>query len=175
MNLDKVRQEIDLVDTQMKELFLTRMGLSAQVIAAKKQSQAAVYVPDREAEIIKKHLEGVEAEQTAEYRMFLKQVMGISRTYQYSKIAKESAEFIKIPKGEGAVSMRIFEKNGEMRIAAMLDALVLAGLSIDKLSQEEKSADGTFYQMTVCGDFSKELAKGAILQICREMEQAEFL
>lgn len=175
MSLDKVRQEIDLVDSQMKKIFLTRMGLSAQVIAEKKQSKAAVYVPEREDEIIQKRLEGVEAELVAEYRMFLKQVMGISRTYQYSKIVKEAEELLNLPGGEGIVSMRILEKGGEMRIAAMLDAVVLAGLSLENLTQEEKSAKGTIYRLAVRGDFSKELAQGAILQILREMEQVEFL
>jgi len=51
MGLDEIRQKIDVIDTQMKELFLARMDLSAQVIAVKKENGGAVYVPEREKEI----------------------------------------------------------------------------------------------------------------------------
>ena len=38
MGLEEIRQKIDEIDTQMKELFLARMDLSAQVIAVKKKT-----------------------------------------------------------------------------------------------------------------------------------------
>lgn len=170
MKLDKIRQQIDQIDTQMKELFLKRMELSAQVIATKKETGGAVFVPEREAEIIKNRSEDIK-ENVSEYQMFIKQVMGISRTYQYSKIVDTAEELTNLPMGEGEVTFKILDKNDEMRLSFMLDAIVLAGLLIQKLSKIEKTKDGSIYQLTVSGDFSKELARGAILQIYREMEQ----
>ncbi len=175
MGLDKIRQEIDLIDAQMKELFLTRMGLSAQVIAVKKETGGAVYVPERESEIIEECSKGVEKEKLPEYQMFLKQIMAISRTYQYSKIADMAEEISDLPKGEGKVSLKAFEKEGEMRLCTVLDAAVLAGLSIVELSEAARTEAGTTYHLTIAGDFSEELGKGAILQIFREMEQVQFL
>ena len=52
MGLKQIREEIDAIDSQMKELFQTRMELSRQVIESKKQTKAAVYVPEREQEVL---------------------------------------------------------------------------------------------------------------------------
>ncbi len=71
MGLDKIRQEIDTVDKQMRKLFLRRMELSGQVIEEKKKTGDTVYVPKREAEIIARRMEGVEAEKALEYEMGL--------------------------------------------------------------------------------------------------------
>ena len=174
MGLDKIRQEIDQIDTQMKELFLARMELSRQVIEEKKKTGGAVYVPSREAEVIQNRSVGVEEEKLPEYQMLIKQVMGISRTYQYSKIADVAEEIANLPKGEGAVTMEVFEKKGEARLITMLDAVVLSNLSIEKLSESNRTESGVTYQLTVAGDFSDPLAKGAILQICSEMESVRF-
>lgn len=175
MELDKIRQEIDLIDTQMKELFLARMGLSAQVIAAKKEIGGEVYVPEREDEIIRERSKGVEPEKLPEYQMFLKQTMAISRTYQYSKIADEAEELLTLPAGKGTVVLEVLEKKGEMRLYGMLDAAVLAGLLVKEISEVARSKDGVTYQLTITGDFSEELSKGVILQIYKEMEQVRIL
>ena len=93
MGLDEIRQKIDVsIDTQMKELFLARMDLSAQVIAVKKVNGGAVYVPEREKEVIEKRSAQVETEKLPEYQMFVRQVMAISRTYQYAQIADMAEE-----------------------------------------------------------------------------------
>lgn len=174
MGLDKIRQEIDQIDTQMKELFLARMELSHQVVEEKKKTGGSIYVPAREAEIIQRRSEGVEEEKLPEYQMLIKQIMGISRTYQYSQIADGAEELANLPTGEGTVTVEVFEKKGEVRLVTMLDAIVLAGLSIEQLSETDKTENGVTYQLTVAGDFSKSLAKGAMLQICSEMESVRF-
>ena len=97
MGLDEIRQKIDVIDTQMKELFLARMDLSAQVIAVKKENGGAVYVPEREKEVIEKRSAQVETEKLPEYQMFVRQVMAISRTYQYAQIADMAEELAVLP------------------------------------------------------------------------------
>lgn len=175
MGLEKVRQEIDVVDTQMKELFLRRMELSGQVIAAKKQTGGAVYVPQREVEIIEMRSEGIEADKLPEYQTFIRQVMNISRTYQYSKIADNAEEIAQLPDGEGTVRLRVFSPKGASHLFFMLDAVILSGLSVEGLDKVAQSEDGCTYQMQLTGDFGKALARGAILQVFRELEKVAFV
>lgn len=175
MGLDEVRREIDLVDMQMKELFLKRMKLSGQVIAAKKQTGGAVYVPQREVEIIEKRSEGIDEDKLPEYQTFIKQVMNISRTYQYSKIADDAQEIAKLPEGTGTITLRVFSRKGSMQLFFVLDAFVLAGLMPEDLEVSEQTQEGTVYQIRLVGDFGKALAKGAILQSFRELEQVQFI
>lgn len=62
MELKEIRQKIDAVDGQMKELFLKRMELSGRVAEAKRRTGGAVYVKEREAEVLALRSDGVSAE-----------------------------------------------------------------------------------------------------------------
>ena len=59
MGLDKIRQEIDRTDAQLKGLFLERMDLSRQVAEEKIRTGGAVYAPEREQNILARRTEGM--------------------------------------------------------------------------------------------------------------------
>ena len=105
MDLGGIRQKIDQVDQQMKHLFLERMGYSAQVVQVKKQLGGSVYVPKREQEILTLRQQGVQKEQVLECREFFRQMMGLSRTYQYSKLVEGNADLLGLPDGVGEVGL----------------------------------------------------------------------
>ena len=50
--LPEIRQDINRVDSAIRELFLLRMSLALEVAKTKAQSDDKIYKPDREAEII---------------------------------------------------------------------------------------------------------------------------
>ena len=136
MSLDKIRQEIDQIDEQMKILFLQRMDLAKQVIEEKKKTGAAVYVPEREAEIIEVRSEGAPEEYLPECRAFFKQMMGISRTYQYSRIAGQAETLKVLTEGKDSVVLEFscgMECGG---LAACLNAVSLAGLQAESVKME---------------------------------------
>lgn len=175
MGLDEIRQKIDVIDTQMKELFLARMDLSAQVIAVKKENGGAVYVPEREKEVIEKRSAQVETEKLPEYQMFVRQVMAISRTYQYAQIADMAEELAVLPEGNGSIIIEASDEQGETQFYTMLDAAALADLSIEDISVTEQGENGTHYRYRMSGDFSRDLAKGAVLQMIKEMKKVQIL
>ena len=70
MELKEIRQKIDAVDGQMKELFLKRMELSGRVAEAKRRTGGAVYVKEREAEVLALRSDGVSAELIPECTAF---------------------------------------------------------------------------------------------------------
>lgn len=174
MELEKIRQNIDQIDTQMKELFLARMDYSRQVAQAKRQTGGSVYVPEREAEIIKERTAGVEEEKLPEYRAFLTQVIQISRTYQYSKLAEGEEALARLPFRAARISLEFFCKNENGRLTAVLECLALAGISVERIREKSRSEDGAAYVLGLSGDFSGELARGAVLQVIKEMEQVSF-
>ena len=66
--LSEIRQDINRVDSAIRELFLLRMSLALEVAKTKAQSDDKIYKPDREAEIIEKRSAGMEEELRAQVR-----------------------------------------------------------------------------------------------------------
>lgn len=168
MGLDKIRQEIDEIDIQMKELFLKRMDLSGQVAEEKKKTGGAVYVPHREKEMIENRSKDVESEKLPEYQAFIKQVIGISRTYQYSKLQENAEKLKNLAMKETSLTLEFCCEKDSKQIAVNLDALLLAGLTIEKITANQEDAGRLKYQIHVSGDFTKPLARGAIMQVLEE-------
>lgn len=167
MGLENIRQEIDSVDAQMKELFLKRMELAYQVIETKKQTGGAVYVPEREQAIISARSKGVEQEYLPEYQAFIKQLMGISRTYQYSKLVNQSESLQNLPFATGEIQLEFPYQPKTDHLATALNAAALAGLSVKTIETEE-GTEKSICRMCLSGDFSTEIAKAVILLIIEE-------
>ena len=87
MGLSEIREKIDELDCEMKKLFLKRMGLAEQVALIKAETGAAIYVPEREQEIVEKQTGDVPQEYRKVYTAFIKEVMALSRMVQKEKIA----------------------------------------------------------------------------------------
>jgi monofunctional chorismate mutase len=81
--LDHIRKDIDIIDQEMKALFLKRMELVSLVKAYKKEHNLQVLDLKREQEVLSKQLESIEDETLKTlYESFLKHVMSLSKAYQ---------------------------------------------------------------------------------------------
>jgi monofunctional chorismate mutase len=81
--LDSIRKDIDIIDQEMKALFLKRMALVTLVKAYKKEHNLQVLDLKREQEVLSKQLESIEDETLKTlYESFLKHVMSLSKAYQ---------------------------------------------------------------------------------------------
>ena len=87
MHMDKLEQArriINETDARMAELFVTRMRAVEEVFAFKKEFGLPVFDPEREDAVIRQNAALVEDEVLKAYYIdYLKQVMAISRAYQY--------------------------------------------------------------------------------------------
>lgn len=174
MDLDQIRQEIDEVDGKLRDLFLQRMDLSRQVIEHKKKTGGAVYAPKREQAVLSARTSGVSEEYGLPCKAFFRQVMGISRTYQYSEIAEDAACLRGLPEKEGEVLILFSCKRESASLAACLNAAALAGLVTERVNAE--GAGGTIScGLRLSGDFSSRQAKAAVLQILEENEDAKMM
>ena len=82
MELNELRNEIDLVDDALVKLFVKRMGLSAQVADYKKEHNMPIYVPAREREILQAVGKKSGHEMENYTRVLYSMLFELSRSYQ---------------------------------------------------------------------------------------------
>ena len=75
--LDGVRTEIDLVDGEIRKLFVERMGLADQVARIKAENGDVIFKPDREAAMIEKLCAGMDGALVMEYRAFIRRMIAV--------------------------------------------------------------------------------------------------
>lgn len=92
--LEKVREEINVIDEQMKELFLKRMLCAKQVARIKEKTGGDVFVPERESLILQKRTKDIVPEFQEEYVAFLKHLMSICRKYEYQLLPQMQKKVI---------------------------------------------------------------------------------
>lgn len=86
MTLGNLRNEIDKIDLEIKELFQRRMEISVKVAENKAITGDKILKPEREKEIIQRLSEGMDESIRTLYISFIKKIMEVSRSRQYSKI-----------------------------------------------------------------------------------------
>lgn len=83
MDLTNVRQTINEIDKELKELFEKRLECSKEVARVKLGTSDVIYKPDREIQIY----DAYEGDNKSEYVLFIKTIMQISRKLQYGMFA----------------------------------------------------------------------------------------
>ncbi len=166
MDLDKIRQEIDQIDEQMKQLFGKRMDLARQVAETKMRTGAAVYAPVRERQIIEARTMG-DSKYLVQSRAFFRQMMEISRSYQYFMMAKQAKELADLPAGEGTAEISFCCGASDGQPVVFLHAAQMAGLEIKEFTVKEEN-EQLCCRLRLFGDFSSDFALGAVLQMLKE-------
>ena len=90
MELSKLREQIDLIDGELVELFKKRMNVSASVAEYKKNNNMPVLDASRERALLDKvsELSGEEFETYS--RILYSTILDVSRSYQHSRLEKPS-------------------------------------------------------------------------------------
>lgn len=90
--LDDLRREINSIDVKLKELFIKRMGISAEIGKIKLSSNDEIYDDKREAEIIDRFLADTGEECLSYAESFYKNLLNMSRARQYLIHAERNVE-----------------------------------------------------------------------------------
>ena len=136
--LDKAREIINRVDSQMAELFVERMKAAEMVFEHKKEFGLPIFDPEREEAVIQKNSALIDNDVIKGYYIdYIKNLMSVSRSYQYHmqnglKVAYSGVEgaFAHIAAGRifpdsNRVSFRDFKSaynavvNGEADVAVL--------------------------------------------------------
>lgn len=82
-DLKEIREEIDLIDEKMRELFSMRMKAAREVAEYKLTHGLPVYDAEREAQVIENNVNRLEDSELRPYYVsFLRDSMGVSKSYQ---------------------------------------------------------------------------------------------
>jgi chorismate mutase len=81
-SLAELRQKIDVLDDQMRDIFLQRMGLVAQVAELKREADIPVLHRDRESEIIRRLSDGLDEENREDLAALFEKLFELSRSRQ---------------------------------------------------------------------------------------------
>ncbi len=90
MDLSELRLQINEIDDQIKELFLQRMDVAAQVAEYKRANGLPVLNRTREREVLARHAEGLDAPMDLYVRQLFTQLMAMSRAYQSVRLQQET-------------------------------------------------------------------------------------
>ncbi|OQX93992.1 MAG: chorismate mutase [Tenericutes bacterium 4572_104] len=81
--MEKLREEIDIIDKNMQNLFIERMQIVKKIAEYKLENQLPVFDLDREKEIIKKNIDEVSNYDFLDlYEDFFKKILELSKKYQ---------------------------------------------------------------------------------------------
>ena len=98
MNLEEIRNQIDLVDDEIAMLFNKRMNLVEQVIEAKKKDGKAVNDKNREKDIILRVCNKVDEDKALYLKKVFETLFEVSKSYQSTSIVEKSKVSDKIEK-----------------------------------------------------------------------------
>ena len=98
MNLEEIRNQIDLVDDEIATLFNKRMNLVEQVIEAKKKDGKAVNDKNREKDIILRVCNKVDEDKALYLKKVFETLFEVSKSYQSTSIVEKSKVSDKIEK-----------------------------------------------------------------------------
>lgn len=88
LDLSKIRDEIDGIDTQITELLTRRMNLSIEVAAYKKANNLPIYHPEREIKVIEKVTSKTKPEYTKAMTIIYQSIMDQGKIIQETEIKK---------------------------------------------------------------------------------------
>lgn len=168
MDLTRIREQINRVDRQMEELFLERMACAAQVAESKRHTQKKVYAPEREQEILMRfgrETDGLNEER----RAFFRQMMGISRAYQYARLAEGNGLLEALPEGKGEAALKFSCKIEDGLFTAALNSVLMSGLCVAEMEAKQSRGDKCGGRLILTGDFSAAPARAAVAQILEEL------
>ena len=87
MDLTELRQKIDALDDSIRDAFLERMAICADIAAYKKENGLAVAHPGREREIVARLTKDMDADMATYFKIFYSGLFEVSRAYQTKKTA----------------------------------------------------------------------------------------
>lgn len=92
------REEIDVIDKQMIELFEKRMNIAKDVVTYKLAHDMPIFQSSREKQVIEKNVSHIQNEELKTYaQLYVQDMMNISKSYQASFVPIQSSYDLKEP------------------------------------------------------------------------------
>jgi len=103
-DLKTCREEIDVIDQQLIQLFEKRMNIAKDVVTYKIAHEMPIFQSEREMQVVKKNVNRVDNQELRNYaKLFVQDMMNISKSYQASFIPTSNLYDLKEPMYDGIV------------------------------------------------------------------------
>ena len=178
MRLEEVREMIDGLDLQLKDLLMKRFDCSLEVAKAKAAAgETAIYRPEREAEIIRRLLEGVPEDRAAAYAAVVKKIMEASRMYQYGRLFEWDPDlFPGLPEGVSPaqdtkrVVFRLTRPNCPNAMSSILCMIGDHGYNMERMELTGYPEDRkqVTFELTVLGNLKDKNLRKLMFQLSME-------
>ena len=146
MDLGNIRNEINRIDDEIRELFKKRLDCSDQVARVKLETGDLVYKPEREREIAKR------LSNDKKYLSINKRIIQISRKYQYEKFAENKKLDEGFMDSFDAASKKVFQDGGRLSLSLFADKMSDKGLGLNEILQIISDTWLTIEELHVSGN-----------------------
>lgn len=180
--LSQVRNDIDAIDPQVRELLMRRLDCSYEVALAKLESgDYTIYRADREEEILSRLGKEVPGERRAGYLAVLRKIMETSRMYQYGIIYDRTdglfeklSEGIAVPEHATRTKLRLTRPDCPNAMSSILAMIGDYGYNMDRMEliDEDRENKAVTFELTVIGDLNDTHMKKLMFQL--SMESRDF-
>ena len=181
-DLDEIRNDIDTIDRQIRDLIMQRLECSREVVASKINSgNYVIYRADREEAILEKLGAGVPEEKKPGYLSLVRKVTETSRMFQYGILFEKEPGLFQslmaghsIPENASAVKLRLVRPNIPNAMSSILSMIGDYGYNMDRMTliryHDENSA--VEFELDILGDLHAVPMQKLMLQL--SMENQEF-
>ena len=146
MDLGNIRNEINRIVEEIRELFKKRLDCSDQVARVKLETGDLVYKPEREREIAKR------LSNDKKYLSINKRIIQISRKYQYEKFAENKKLDEGFMDSFDAASKKVFQDGGRLSLSLFADKMSDKGLGLNEILQIISDTWLTIEELHVSGN-----------------------
>ena len=92
MGLEDYRKELDIIDKQLEECFVRRMGVAARIAEYKRLNGIPTYDPARETKVVEMHCSGMAEELKPNGTQFFIELMRLTKEYQEALKAEKETD-----------------------------------------------------------------------------------
>ena len=203
LTLEEVRELIDAIDTEIRELIMKRLDCSEMVAAAKIASgDLTIYRADRENAILDRLGEGIPEERRAGYLAVVRKIMETSRMYQYGIFFEQCRDLVepllrdpKIvsddPTAEGAqVRLKLSRPDRPNAMSSILSMIGDYGYNMERMEltgydHSNVNDDGNdndnngipkvHFELTIRGSLAERNMQKLMLQLSMECSDFQIL
>lgn len=185
MNLEQIRETIDAIDPEIRELLMKRLDASRLVAQAKKEAGSTdIYRADREEAILARLSEGVPEERKAGYLAVVRKIMETSRMYQYGLLYDwtpglfgERFGTTVIAEGCSRVRVRLTRDNRPNAMSSILSMIGDYGFNMDRMEliREDAEAGTVTFELLIIGDLNRTDMKKLMFQLSKESRDFAIL
>lgn len=184
MTLAEIRNEIDRIDTQIKELFLARMEAARNVAEVKYGSGDEIYKSDREKAVITRLIEDVAPELKEEYTAVIRKIMEAARKYEYGLIydwdpsaIEPLFKSVEPDVNDRYVKVHLTRPDCCNSMSSILSMIGDYGFNMKQMILlEENTEDKTVkFELVICGNLQNTAMRKLVYQLWKESLAFEVL